>query len=136
MAANKFTRHGNGAGYGGPAKGKAPNRLETIATHAPFTPETRPTVSVRGPWATRKAELAQKAMDVWEDVIDSADEPAINRMKAASEIMNRVDGMPVQKIVTPDSAPEWFIEGTIELSEAEWTETARLATSRPAGNAD
>lgn len=124
-------RYGNGKGYGGPAKGSVPVEKRAIE-------DIRPAVSlgrVKTPWGHRKDALAQRAMETWEEVMETSDSET-NRMIAAEKIMDRVDGKPVQKIVTPESAPEWFIEGVVELSETEWTETAKLASSRPAGNAD
>lgn len=93
---NKWARHGNGAGYGGPAKHNPPS-AESIQTAPEFAPGNK-VGGKPGPWSQRKAELAEKAMGVWESVVDDPKETTSNKIVAADKIMNRVDGLPVQRV--------------------------------------
>ena len=89
------------------------------------------------PWNQRRAELSEKAMAVWEGVIDDPKETTQNRINAADKIMNRVDGLPVARVVTPDSAAVWFIEGERESESLEaWAQEAQLLLAKPQGHGD
>lgn len=124
---NPHARRGNGAGYGGGAKG-ASVAPETVQTAPQFQPGTSANPGgVRGPWAQRKAELAEKAMKLWEDVVDDITEPTPNRISAADKIMNRVDGLPVQRV---QEVPNAF-DG---LSTDELERVAAILRSEAGGN--
>jgi hypothetical protein len=77
----------SGPGYGGARKGEGANspRHPLLAGNMPRTG-----------WRERKAELGEKAMQLWEDVLDDPDEPTNNKIVAAEKIMDRVDGKPKQ----------------------------------------
>lgn len=91
---------GQGPGYGGPARG-AGKDIPTIQTRAEFDPGNA--VRAKTPWNQRKAELAEKAMGVWERVIDDPEETTPNRIVAAEKIMIRADGLPIQRTQTVPS---------------------------------
>jgi hypothetical protein len=92
---NLTPRIGRGAGYGGPARGAATDRAETIQTRAPFAGAQD---AVRTPWGQRKAEIAAKAIGLFEAVLDDPDEVALNRMTAADKLLDRVIGKPKQTV--------------------------------------
>lgn len=82
-----------GAGWGGAARPGVVR--ETIQTNPQFSATHQPAPGPT-PWRERKNELSEKAMGVWEGVIDDPRELAQNRIVAAEKIMNRVEGMPKQ----------------------------------------
>ena len=126
------TRRGNGAGWGGPAKGSDPERKPDIMTHPPFE------AGAPGPAGTigeRKARMQLKAYEVLETAMEDPDMRVA--VTAADKALDRIEGRPMQKIVTPETGPDWFIAGVVEAEDMdEWQNQARLATARPAGNAD
>ena len=129
---NAQTRHGNGKGWGGPAKG-ASTAPESIQTAPQFAPGV--SGSPGGVLGERKARMQAKAYDVLEAAMDDPD----NRVAvmAADKALDRIEGKPTQKVVTPDSGPEWFIAGVVEAEDMDaWQDQARLATAKPAGHAD
>ena len=81
----------SGPGYGGPSRG---------ASSAPASIQTAPTFDgspvVKSSWRLRKDALGEKAMSVWEGVLDNPGETTTNRIVAAEKIMDRVDGKPKQ----------------------------------------
>ena len=126
-------RYGNGRGHGGEAKGAAVDRPEAI--HNPATAATQNPSGLPGYRAMAKAERIEKLKEMlWTRANES--ERDADQIAAINSLLNREDGLPVQKIVTPESAPEWFIEGTVELSEDEWTRVAALASTPARGHAD
>lgn len=129
---NPHARRGNGAGYGGPANG-AGHGAASIMTAPQFQPGA--SGNPGGVLGERKARMQAKAYDVLEAAMDDPD--ARVRVTAADKALDRIEGKPTQKVVTPETGPEWFIAGEIEAeSVEEWTAQASLATARPAGNAD
>ncbi|MEY4707485.1 MAG: hypothetical protein RJB58_1208 [Pseudomonadota bacterium] len=92
---NSQTRpKGNGPGYGGPARGAGLGADKLAGKpFAAGNPGRRG--GPKTPWHERKAELAAKAMDTWEAVLDTSESES-NRIAAAEKIMNRVEGMPKQ----------------------------------------
>ena len=128
------TRKGNGSGWGGPARGAEP-RAETIQTRAPFDGTTGHEYG-EGHLGARKAARQAKAMDILDRAMDEGDTWQV-RIMAADKMLDRIEGKPVQKVVTPDSAPSWFIQGEPEAESVEaWTDMASLATAKPVGSAD
>ena len=126
------TRHGNGKGWGGEAKG-ASAAPESIQTAPAFQPGV--SGNPMGLLGERKARMQAKAYDVLEAAMDDPD----NRVAvmAADKALDRIEGKPTQKVVTPDSGPEWFIAGVVEAEDMDaWQDQARLATAKPAGHAD
>lgn len=119
-----------GAGYGGPAQGAGnPSEKHTFA-------EGNQARAIM-PWNSRRAELGEKAMALWERVLDDPEETTQNQIVAADKIMNRVDGLPVARVVTPDNSVSWFIEGVVEAESLDaWTQQAQLLLSKPAGHGD
>lgn len=95
------TRIGNGAGYGGKAKGVPAARVEGVAPFEPGnTIQLTPPNPV--PWQKRKAELSEMAMATWITVLTDKRESTQNKIVAADKIMNRVDGMPTQHIINTE----------------------------------
>ena len=91
---------------------------------------------MRTSWRDRTEELAQKAMDTWESVIDDPEQAAMNKIVAAEKIINRVDGTPVQRIATP-VGNTWFMAGVPEIENTrDWERRAQLVIAKPAGSAD
>jgi hypothetical protein len=105
MSAPTHPRIGNGAGYGGPAKGAG-----TGGPAVPFTADS-PT---RGPGAhlengdpdeqayrqqrqREKRALRQKMMAVLEEIASSGDQPGSTRAMAADKVLDRLDGKPKQQ---------------------------------------
>lgn len=129
--ATSGTRRGNGAGWGGPARGSGP-RAESIATAAPFAGLPGPGA---GHFGERKARMLDKAYTVLDRAMDSPDDRVA--IMAAREVREAIEGKSVQMVVTPDNKPDWFIEGVVEAESVEaWTQQAALALAKPAGSAD
>jgi hypothetical protein len=75
-------------GYGGPAK---PNKLIPSRPPEEFQEILHaPRDKAKKPWNSRKAELAEKAIGVFEKVIDNPEEPSQNKIVAADKLLNRV----------------------------------------------
>jgi hypothetical protein len=95
MARTRTTRQGNGAGYGGPAKGADPDRKPktdfgpdtNAAGHSKATPETR---------AALRREQAEQMKDMLHQLALSGESESA-RVQAATAFLNRVEGMPVAK---------------------------------------
>jgi hypothetical protein len=89
-----------------------------------------------GEQAAKRAARQAKAMDILDRAMDEGDTWQVKIM-AADKMLDRIEGKPVQKVVTPENAPSWFIQGEPEAESVEqWTELANLATAKPAGTAD
>jgi hypothetical protein len=85
-----------GRGYGGPAKGTQPAKQFTNSD-----PRTRNLSGKRTAWTERKAEIAAKAIGLFEDVLDDDDTYTTeNRMLAADRLLDRVIGKPKQAVET------------------------------------
>lgn len=120
-----------GAGWGGPAKG-ASTAPASIQTAPPVGPETNPS----GLMGDRKAQRRERAMAILDAAMEEGDSWQV-RVMAADKMLDRIEGKPTQKIVTPESGPEWFIAGVPEAEDMDaWQDQARLATAKPAGHAD
>jgi len=129
--ATSGTRRGNGAGWGGPAKGSGP-RADSIATAEPFAGQPGPG---QGNWGEWKATRRVKAYNVLDRAMDDPDMRVA--VTAADKMLDRLDGKTVQMVVTPDATQSWFIEGVVEAESTEaWTQQAALALAKPAGSAD
>lgn len=129
---NQWARKGNGKGWGGEAKGAGSDNA-TVQTAPQFQPGMSGNPS--GLLGERKARMQAKAYDVLEAAMDDPD----NRVAvmAADKALDRIEGKPTQKVVTPDTGPEWFIAGVVEAEDMDaWQDQARLATAKPVGHAD
>ncbi len=122
-----------GAGWGGEAKGASSSAGRM--TGPAFMGDENPT-GLPGYRGLAKAAVVEMMMGVLWDVAIDPDEPSQNRVVAADKVLDRVEGKPVQKVVTADVGAGWFIEGVAELTEEEWTRQAQLMIARPAGSAD
>lgn len=101
----------------------------------PVGPDSNPRGRAGGYHALTKAQRIESLKEMlWDRATQS--ERDNDRIAAINSLLNREDGMPVQKIVTPDSAPEWFIEGVAVETEEEWTANNKLIAARPVGSAD
>ena len=131
------TRHGNGKGHGGPAKGFVKNERETLATK-PFAPgQSGNPTGMPGYRAMEKAARmdAMKEM-LWDRAFDKT-EKTVDRINAANSFMNREEGLPIARQINTDDANAWFIHGAPESRTVEeWTSTHALGTVTPAGSAD
>lgn len=138
MPSTKATRHGNGAGWGGPAKGAgAPVR-------PPFEPgnPTRVTMTFAearamngdkpSKHAMRKALDEQRAEEMRQLLYDIATkgEAEANRLNAATKLLDRIEGMPVAKQQIEVKRP---IE---EMTEAELASAIDLIRAAVAGSAE
>ena len=91
-------RPANGAGWGGPAKG--------ASTSKPFTGPDHPDHFPSMPAAARKAKLddkaaaAERALVIYESIMENEEEMASNRISAANALLNRIEGMPVARSIT------------------------------------
>lgn len=134
--ANAQTRYGNGKGHGGAAKG-AGKAIPTIQNHPEFEAGNKMRElgkSYRTLSREQRLEAIREAQ--WVDAFDPDLVPR-DRFAARVDLQNRMDGLPVQKIVTPDNAPSWFILGEPEAESVEaWTAQADLAAAKPQGSAD
>lgn len=114
MARTRTTRTGNGAGWGGPAKGAAPDRkpktdfsADTNAQgHSRATPDTR---------AALRREQAEQLKDMLHGLALSGESESA-RVQAATAFLNRVEGMPVARVETTVKNP---VEMTDEERQAE-----------------
>ena len=75
-------------------------------------------------------------MQILDDAMDKGDTWQV-KIIAADKMLDRIEGKPVQKVVTPENAPSWFILGEPESESVEaWTAQADLAAAKPQGSAD
>jgi hypothetical protein len=124
----------NGRGWGGPAKG-ASQLPKSIQNHPPFTSTNNPAGRKSFRSMTR-AERLEACKEVWWRVMHDPDEPGTARTIAADKFYDREDGKAVQKIVTPQTGPAWFIVGEAEAgSVEEWSKKA-IEHMNPTGHGD
>lgn len=92
-------RVGNGAGWGGPAKGAG-----NPTPRPPFdgTPGPgRGHYSIKGEEKRARDErLAEEMRALYYDVAMTPDEPTPNRLAAATHLLNRIEGAPIARQVT------------------------------------
>ncbi len=88
MAANRTTRRGNGAGWGGPAKGKSTSRVTTGGDE--YSDAVR-ALAHDPKHAEAKAPLRELALKTWVDVCLNSEGDGY-RVAAAEKIMDRIDG--------------------------------------------
>ena len=100
------TRHGNGdhygPGWGGPAKGPGSEKEPKLDGPGPG----RGHYSKEGEGRLeRQARHAEEMRQLYYDFASAPDKPDVIRITAATHLLNRVEGLPVQKIVTAESDP-------------------------------
>jgi hypothetical protein len=97
------TRHGNGAGYGGQAKGE-PARAES-GDREPFPPG-----NPGGPGCTAteksaaRAERIRRHHDNLDGIAFDATAPAAARVAASAQVLDRIEGKPVQRTINHHTA--------------------------------
>lgn len=126
------TRHGNGKGFWGPARGKAPPRQPppAPAESVPRDRHWRAYNSIRA--AAREDVLMEHLWDMAYE-----EEKGADRINATVAALNRIGGLPVQRVIQAEAGASYFIEGRAESpSIEEWTQKAQLAIAKPAGNGD
>lgn len=101
MPRTSTTRRGNGAGHGGPAKGRGwggdPKGASAAQKLAPAGDDYSDQIRAlsRDPkHAEAKAPLRELALTAWVEVIKDAAHP--QRVVAAEKLMDRLDGKPTQ----------------------------------------
>ena len=96
----RHPRRGNGAGWGGPAKGagKPPGNREAGRPPGVKTGEGKAARS-----AEMCAPLVADAVEVWREVMADADAPAAARIAAAEKIIARAEGATPQRVEIADS---------------------------------
>jgi hypothetical protein len=102
-APTSTTRHGNGAGgpgWGGPAKGASTARRKPLAKAGPG----RGYFSAAGEERRERQErLIEELCALYWAFAHDPNEPAPTRISAATHLLNRLDGLPVAKVITADA---------------------------------
>lgn len=78
---------GNGAGWGGPAKGASTSRIK------PGDPDGIRTMN-RGKEV--QAERREKVLRMYEEIVDDPEQPVMARITAGDKLLDRIDGKPMQ----------------------------------------
>lgn len=116
----------SGPGWGGAAKGAGNGSEPVTITRA----------RVVGPLTDEEKALAEEARATYVHFMRDVTNP-VYALAAAEKLLDRIEGKAIARTVTPDSAPEWFIEGAPEAEDMDaWQDQARLALAKPAGTAD
>ena len=91
MATSSTTRRGNGAGWGGPARGASSSRIK------PGDPDGIQAM-VNDPDVKALADARRlKVMAFYERVVDDEAETTPNRLNAGDKLLDRIDGKPMQR---------------------------------------
>jgi hypothetical protein len=97
------TRHGNGAGgpgWGGPAKGASSSRRKPLTKAGPG----RGRYTVAGEQRhERRERWIEEMCELYYVFAHDPNEPAPTRSSAATHLLNRLDGLPVAKVVTAEA---------------------------------
>jgi hypothetical protein len=113
------TRHGNGAGgpgWGGPAKGASTTKRKPLTEAGPG----RGRYSIAGEQKREQNERhAEEMRELYYEFALDPGQPAMVRINAATHLLNRLDGLPVAKVVTAN-----------EDDLSKMTEEERLAEHR------
>lgn len=91
MAASSTTRRGNGAGWGGPAKGASTARIK------PGDPDGIQAMSNDAEVKALADARRLKVMAFYERVVDNEAETTPNRLNAGDKLLDRIDGKPMQR---------------------------------------
>ena len=103
------TRHGNGAGVGGPANGPGwggPAKGTSRKSQPPVLEAGpgRGHFSIAGEARReRKERLAEEMCELYYTFAHDPKKPDMVRLSAATHLLNRIDGLPVAKIVTAEA---------------------------------
>ena len=95
MARSSTTRHGTGAGWGGPAKGASKSRLKPRGD-AESDRIRREQNSKSAPIVQRREAVAEEMRQVLYDLALKAEAETV-RANAADKLLDRLEGKPVQK---------------------------------------
>ena len=97
----KGTRHGNGpasgAGWGGPAKGSDPRERHVLEGPGPGPGHYTAKGEER---ADRVARHAEEMQQLYYEFAHNDEKEDATRLSAATHLLNRIQGLPVAKIVT------------------------------------
>ena len=106
MAATKNPRRGNGAGWGGPAKG-ASVAAESIQNAAPFTADNQPTPEAKRAGKLEAIADRDEILERYTAILRNPAETPQNIMGAGDRILNRTEGTPVarQELTGADGGP-------------------------------
>lgn len=97
------TSGGNGAGWGGPAKGPG-NGSPRHKFTAPGPGRGR--YSIEGEIrSARRERHAEEMLELYYALAHDPEESATIRLTAATHLLNRIDGLPVAKVVTAETDP-------------------------------
>ena len=113
MPSTSGTRHGNGAGHGGPAKGfvRKPPRAFTTDSATRVNPADSNGDPEAQAYRTKQQSRSRARRERLEDLADAAlvvmaqimrDAQHPKRFDAAREALNRTDGVPAQRVDPPD----------------------------------
>jgi len=102
----KNPRRGNGAGWGGPAKG-ASVAAESIQTAAPFAAENQPSPEAKRAGQLKAIADRDEILEKYTAILRNPDETTQNIMSAGDRILNRTEGTPVarQELTGADGGP-------------------------------
>ena len=101
---NPGTRHGNGPGWGGPAKGAGSGPAKAFTADDPNrvtgVPGDPKKMAARRDQKVIDTERAQLLKDVLFDLGSTEDVPPLARVRASEAWLNRHEGMPIARNVT------------------------------------